>query len=292
MKLFGKKLLSIAICFIMILGSVAVGGEGFAELLEAVSIKASAETYKTGDTIFFGTYPQTDVTDTLGSVLNSQSGTWKSYGYYSGSGSTTDGQMTASNYMRYKDVTYSGNKYRGVTFSQYRPYFTGSNSSASNSHQDDNGFNTDTVYWFKYEPLEWRVLDASTGLVMCETIIDCQPYSNYIKYNSDDGEYYNDKGAYTSDWETSSLKTWLNEDFYATAFTESQQNKIKTETHSNKGYYTLTGTTGYEKYDSKDTSEKIYLLSYDEVLNSNYGFSTSTGSDSARQAKGSDYAKC
>lgn len=239
--------------------------------------------------IRFGSYPQSDVTASMGSILNSKASGWKSYNYYSGSGSYSDGQMTAKSYMQYCDVTYNGNKYRGVTFGTYRPYYTGyeSTTSTNYTYQYENGYTYGNIYWFQYEPLRWRILDASTGLVMCETIIDSQPYSNYIKYNSDDCEYYNDKGTYSSDWKTSSLKAWLNDDFYSTAFTLSQQNKIISQSHSNKGYYTLTGTTGYERYDSDDTSEKIYLLSYDEALNSNY-FSSST----ARKAQGSDYAKC
>ena len=288
MKLFGKKLLSIVICFIMIFYSVAVGGEGFSELLEAISIKASAETYKTGDTIYFGTYPQTDVTDTLGSVLNSQSGTWKSYCYYSGSGLTTDGQMTASDYMRYKDVTLKDEKYRGVTFDTYRPDYTGYQTSTSGS---DNGYTYGNVYWFKYEPVKWRVIDPSTGLIMCDSIIDSQPYNNYIL--SADSTYWGDsaKTYYANNYAKSSIRQWLNNDFFNTAFSVEQKLNIKTTTLNNDGYYTLTGTTGNEKYDAPSTNDKIFLLSYDDVKNSDYGFSKDTY-DSARLAKGSDYAKC
>ena len=248
----------------------------------------------------FGSYPQSRVTDTSTiSTLNSKASGWESYNYYTGTGSYADGQMTASNYMQYCDVKLDGNKYRGVTFSQYRPYYTGYTSSASYSYQDDHGFNVDTVYWFKYEPLEWRVLDASTGLVMCETIIDSQPYNNYIISNGTDSHGYtaywgnSAQTYYASDYANSSIRKWLTEDFYATAFSSTQQSKIKTTTLNNDGYYTLTGTTGYEDYDSAATNDKIFLLSYDEVLNSSYGFSTSNSTyDSARQAKGSDYAKC
>ena len=238
----------------------------------------------------FGSYPQSKVKDSSTiSALNSKAGGWQSYGYYSGTGDDRDGHMVAGDYMQYCDVSYGNNKYRGVTFGTYRPNHTGYESitSSNKSYQNLNGYERGNVYWFQYEPIKWRVLDTSTGLVMCETIIDSQPYSNYIRYNSDDREYYNDKGAYTSDWETSSLKAWLNDDFYSTAFTLSQQNKIISQSHSNKCYKTLTGTTGYERYDSNDTSERIYLLSYDEAVNKNY-FNNST----VRQATGSDYAKC
>lgn len=282
-----KKTMSFLLCLILVIGTLAVGGVGIAELLEAASIKASADSYQTGDTIYFGSYPQTDVTASMGATLDSKASGWHSYKYYSGTSDFTDGQMTAKDYMMYCDVKIGNAKYRGVKFDMYRPNRTGLTSSSGNSYQDNNGYTTGTTYWFKYEPLKWRVLDASTGLVMCETIIDSQPYSNYVKYNSSDDEYYNEKGKYTTDWETSSLNEWLNRDFYATAFSQSQQDKIKSEMHSNKGYYTIKGITGYEKYDSKDTREKIYLLAYDEARNSSY-FSD----NAARQAKGSDYAKC
>ena len=248
--------------------------------------------------IRFGSYPQSRVTDTSTiSTLNSKASGWKSYNYYEGDGSY--GSMHSSDYMRYCDVKYGNNKYRGVIFDTYRPYWTEDASTTScGTYQDDNGYTYGTVYWFKYEPLRWRILDASTGLVMCETIIDSQPYNNYIISSGTDSHgntaYWGNSAQtyYASDYANSSIRKWLTEDFYATAFSSTQQSKIKTTTLNNDGYYTLTGTTGYEDYDSVATSDKIFLLSYDEVLNSSYGFSTGTGSDSARQAKGSDYAKC
>ena len=297
----GKKLLSIALCLMLLLGTLAVGTGGFAELLDAISIKASAA-YSVGDTIYYGTYPQSEVTDTTTiSVLNTKAvalsavgNGWQSYNYYSGTGTWADGQMTASDYMRYIDVELNDQKYRGVIFDTYRPYRTGFTSSASDTYQDDNGYTYGNVYWFKYEPLEWRVLDPSTGLVMCETIIDSQPYNNYILY-ADNDEFWGDsaKTYYANNYANSSIRQWLNDDFYNTAFSDEQKSNIKTTTLNNDGYYTLTGQTGYEDYDSASTNDKIFLLSYDEVLNSNYGFSTSCLTyDSARLAKGSDYAKC
>ncbi len=251
------------------------------------------QSYSVGDTIYYGTYPQSDVTDSLGSVLNSQGGTWKSYGYYSGTGNEYDGKMMASDYMRYKDVTYNGTKYRGVTFDSYRPYVTGYTSSASYTNQVDNGYTTGTIYWFKYEPLEWRVLDSSTGLVMCETIIDSQPSNNFIIRNSyisnDSYSRFGDLAQtyFASDYANSSIRVWLNDEFYNMAFSDEQKSNIKTTTLNNDGYYTLTGISGYEVLDSTSTNDKVFLLSYDEAMNTSY-----FADNNARQAKGSDYAKC
>lgn len=67
MKL-SKKILSILLCVVMVLGTVAMGRNGFAEalgdMLDAFSVKASAaDSIEPGDIIEFGSYPQTKVND-------------------------------------------------------------------------------------------------------------------------------------------------------------------------------------------------------------------------------------
>lgn len=243
-------------------------------------------TEATGTIINFGSYPQSKVTDSATiSALDSVTKNWKSYNYYSGTGNETDGNMTSSDYMKYADIKLGGNKYRAVTFNEYRPKYTGYTSSASNSYQDDNGYYTNNVYYFKYDPLKWRVLDASKGLIVCDSAIDSQPYNNYILYING---YWGDsnKNYYASNWEYSSLRAWLNNEFYNTAFSEMQQDRIQELTRENKSTYD-------SEDDSNPTSDKITLLSYVDVLNKNYGFnSSSTVYDTARQRKGTDYAKC
>lgn len=282
-----KKLLSILLVVLMIVSSVPFV---YAE---------ESNTYKVGDIIQFGSYPQSKVTDSATiTALNNKApawapawDNWTSYGYYSGSGSV--GTMKQGDWMRYTDVTYNGNKYRGVKFTQYRPCYTAY--SSSSNVQDYNGYSTNTVYWFKFEPIDWRVLDPATGLVMCETIIDSQPYSNTI-YSNGGGTYgyFNDSSYtnYANDYETSSIRQWLNNDFYNTAFTDCEKKEINTTTLNNDGYYTSIGTTGYERFDSNSTNDKIFLLSYNEVRNSNFGFDSERYEyDKARQAQGSDYAQ-
>lgn len=282
-----KKLLSLILVAIMLVAAMPMA---FAE----------GETYKVGDIVQFGSYPQSEVKDeTLIAELNALAPEWEdwtSYGYYSGEDSY--GTMRKGDWMRYVDIKHDGERYRGVKFTQYRPYCTYYNLSSSCTYQDYNGYNTNTVYWFKFESIDWRVLDPSTGLVMCETIIDSQPYSNTIYYNSGVSDsryaYFNDASYknYASDYETSSIRKWLNNDFYNTAFTDSEKNEISTTTLNNDGYYTSIGFTGYKKLDSNETKDKIFLLSYNEVRNSNFGFnSSSLAYDIARRAKGSDYAK-
>ena len=244
-------------------------------------------TEATGTVINFGSYPQSKVTDSSKiSALDGVTKNWKSYNYYIGTGDYVDGNMTSSDYMQYADFLYGGEKYRAVMFSVYRPDRTGYASSTSNSYQDDNGYYIGNTYYFKYEPLKWRVLNADTGLMVCDSAIDSQPYNNYVLYADD--EYWGDsnKNYYASNWEYSSLRAWLNNDFYNTAFNKTQQDRIKELTRENKSTYS-------SEYDSNPTSDKITLLSYDEVLNKNYGFNPSEfADDTARQRKGTDYAKC
>ncbi len=283
-----KKTLSVLIAVIMVLSAAPLSN------LDLFSTKAEAKEYAVGDIIEFGSYPQSEVKDseTLSS-LNSLSLNWLSYGYYIGSYGNI-GSMIQSDYMKYSDVTFEGNKYRAVSFTKYRPYLTCYSSSSDNSRQDENGYYTNTTYWFRYEPIYWRVLDPNEGLVMCESIIDAQPYSNTIYQFGVDPRnydaYWNDSlhTHYANDYATSSIREWLNDDFYNTAFTSTQQSKIKSTTLDNSAY-----SSNYSVYDSETTLDKIFLLSYDEVLNTQYGFDSSFSSyDTARRAKGSDYAKC
>ena len=164
---------------------------------------------------------------------------------------------------------------------------------SSYSCQEDNGYTPNNIYYFKYEPLKWRVLDPSTGLVLCENIIDSQAYSNTIyEYGTDSyggTAYWNDAEHthYANDYATSSIRAWLNDDFYNTAFSSSQKASILTSELDNRAY-----STSYSEYDSETTYDKVFLLSYSEMQNTAYGFPANSDPSSARRAKGTDYAKC
>ena len=253
----------------------------------AVSVSArDLSSYSVGDIITFGSYPQSKVTDSkIISALDEKSKSWISYGYYSGTGNSEDGNMKPSDYMKYCDISYNGSKYRAVTFSSYRPFYTGYTSSTSNTYQDDNGYYTGNVYYFKYEPLKWRVLDPSEGFVMCAAAIDAQAYNNFtLYYDNGNSTFYDDyygnsaKTYYASDWANSSIREWLNNDFYNTAFSSSEKSQIGTTYNEDKSIYS-------SQYDSSNTYDKIFLLSYKEVTNSKYGFSSSYSTDDTAKKK-------
>ena len=224
------------------------------------------------DTILFGEYPQAKVTDTdLQSTLNSLAGdlptsdnsySWTSYGYYiSGS---------VSNYMWYIDVENGGERYRGVYFTSYRPYYCSYSSSTGNTYQDDNGYTTSNIYWFKYEPISWTILNENNGtaLILCDMIIDSQ------QFDYENGSYYND-------YAESTIRKWLNETFYNTAFDELQKEIILTTTVDNS-----VASTGYSsnQYACEDTEDKVFLLSYQELT-------TYLTTNASRMKKTTDYAQ-
>ena len=264
-----KKVLSILLAVLMLAATLAVAA-------------VPAQAYST---IQFGNYPQSEVSETTALKNAADAAEWKSYGYYTGTGGyySLDGSMTAKDYWKYADFFLNGVKYRAVKFTWLRPRFTDDTPSFSESYQGDNGYSRNTTYYFKYEPLTWRVLDASTGLILCDRIIDAQAFQNVVWKNG--SEYYLAVNStfYANNSTKSSISHWLNNDFYETAFNASQKNNIKTTAIHYTAY-----SSDYSEFNSASANRKMFLLSYDEAQNSSYGLSSA----SARKAKGTDYAKC
>ena len=129
--------------------------------------------------------------------------------------------------------------------------------------------NADGTY--NVEPIEWRVLENNNGelFLLSEKVLDAQPYHSTY-------------GDIT--WAECSLRTWLNEDFYGTAFSESEQALISTS------YLTNEDNPEYGTDGGADTEDKIFILSYSDSLKSDYGFSTSVDDSDTRVALASDYA--
>jgi len=181
--------------------------------------------------------------------------------------------------MWYIDIITATGKYRGVYFTSYRPYFT--TTTSSNSYQDDNGYNTNSVYWFKYEPITWRVLDVVSGkaFLMANLVLDSQDY-----YYSTSNRTIGEATIYPNNYKESHIRSWLNATFYNTAFTAEEKARIQTTNVDDS-----VASTGYHPntYACANTSDKVFLLSYVEATNATYGLSTTT----SRQLKPSAYAQ-
>lgn len=284
-----KRILSVFFIVLLLVTSVpAAGFEGlFTVKVEAADMKKTISSMAVGETVEFGSYPQTDVTSELGAELTKaapDTDDWKSYNYY------YDGKQ--SDYMKYYDLTYKGSRYRGVYFTKYRPR-RWNLTNPSYPYQKDNGYNTNKIYWFRYDPLTWRILDPSTGYVICEDIIDSQAFNDIYYYKENDDEYYGDAKYkhYANNWKYSTIRSWLNESFFVTAFSSSERSQILCTKHT-----TPASSNSYSKYNVGKTSDYVFLPSYQDMKNPSYGFFTTNGhdyfeDDRNRTAYSSDYAK-
>lgn len=116
----------------------------------------------------------------------------------------------------------------------------------------------DCIYFGNYyqnnsstkEKIKWRVLSVKgdTAFLLADQALDYK--------------VYNEEGTNVT-WETCTLRKWLNNEFYNTAFNSSEQAAIKTVKVIDESYY---------EEDIKTTLDKIFLLSLDELMDEEYGF--------------------
>lgn len=115
------------------------------------------------------------------------------------------------------------------------------------------------------KPIEWLILkkEKNKALLLSKYILDAERYHKKFKNVT---------------WQTSDVRSWLNDKFYKSAFNNMEQKKIQDvliKTENNPSYGTHGGST---------TKDKVFLLSIDEAeeLISN---------DEIRKAEATEYAK-
>lgn len=289
MKKTLKRLLSPMLALIMIFGSAAVGAVT-ENSSNPLTTQASAAVYSTGSTVAFGEYPQKKVTDeeTL-KALDSIEKNWISYGYletfFVGENDELKRVLLPSDYMKYADIKLNGARYRAVVFSKYKDNDVNtiflSKEPIGEVSQYHNGYFVNTVYYFKYEPIKWRVLDAASGFLVTDRLVDSQPFDAKADYDYETSKYYR------NNYEQSSLRRWLNDEFYNVAFSSDEQSKIKVTHLETKALYKDTD------FGCAPTDDKVFLLSAWDLTNTRYGFGPFPDTISkARWTSGTDYAKC
>lgn len=159
-----------------------------------------------------------------------------------------------------------GEYYAKIVSSPYSSDYTFSNGALISSGE---------TYYFKVEPIRWRVLSKKIGekFLLCDSILALQVFDN----------------GGSNNYKDSDIRSWLNGDFYSTAFSAEEKSKIKTTLVDNSA-----ASTGYDSnsYACEDTSDKVFFLSVEEVTNSSYGFSSSDSDyDETRCMKTTDYAR-
>lgn len=97
------------------------------------------------------------------------------------------------------------------------------------------------------EPIEWIVLSKENGILtlMSVYVLDCVPY-NDIQTDVT--------------WEKSTLRVWMNDTFYNTAFTDSEKALILTSRIKN-GSNPASSVPG-----GRNTVDKVYALSFDDLI--------------------------
>ena len=220
----------------------------------------------TWDCVYFGSYPQSEVTSKDGSIYNTL--------------------KNATGWDENNDITIGGTKYRRLKGEDATYYAT----------SDEEGYydwknNYKTYHYFKCEPIKWRVLNrnGNDALLLADVALDDQ------MYNTNDVDVT---------WESSSMRSWLNgygasvnqpktdysrKNFINSSFTSMQRNAIKTTSVVNNNNINY-GTPG-----GNNTSDKIFLLSESEVYHTDtaasYGFvKDSETYDEARRSRCSTYA--
>ena len=222
-----------------------------------------------GDYIYFGEYPQTIKADDV-----TVTDTTDSRGYYLGD---------------------DGNYYARVIANPYESSYTFSTGA---------GVTEGTEYYFKVEPIRWRILSEEDGaaFILCDSIIANVPYQSDYTYDSNTGLCYTTAngapdGTYANNYKYSEVRAWLNATFYETAFNSLQQEIVLTTEVDNSaastnpyGNETL-WNNGVNDYACESTNDKIFLLSEAEATNDLYGFASYNESDTARRMLTSDYSR-
>jgi hypothetical protein len=190
-------------------------------------------------------------------------------------------------------LEYGSDEYKKVAGA---PYYSNYKSLSGNVT-----FATGTAYYFKVEPIEWRVLSGkgtATGLVMSEKVLDKSAY-----YTSSSSRTVSGSTVYANNYQYSTLRAMLNgydgssysvdnftgKGFLDVAFTEAEKSCIATTTVDNSAATTESSSNSYA---CANTSDKIFALSYQDLINTSYGFNSSYSNyDTARRGVLTDYAR-
>ena len=100
------------------------------------------------------------------------------------------------------------------------------------------------------EAIEWVILEVNDGkaLLLCRQALDCFAFNEENQNES---------------WETSSIRTWLNETFFQNAFSPYEQQAVFPASVSNAADEC---NPEWNKVEASATKDRVFLLSYAEIL--------------------------
>ncbi len=217
--------------------------------LNTISVKADIKEHRTTwDCIWFGTYPQTEITDR--SSITSKTT------YLRDSGGCVIGYNVKHYYKGGEEVFCKEAHMTEMKYFNRLP-----NNNNNNTGYDWKTWNGE--HYFRYEPIKWRVLkmDGDKALLLSDKIIE--QHCVYPPTDTDIGICYTGKQM-DFIWSNSILRTHMHNVMYEMAFSEDEQEAILDSKV----------TSGYTYKEGKDTTvDKLFILSHDELVN-DYGFTT------------------
>ena len=229
--------------YTVVFENTAFLSQTYEETLERL-VKTDAPKFNSdGKTVTYGYYPQTRITDeTLLEELE-ENAEWLDYGYYS----------------------YQADYYAKV---YSKPY--------SENYKFDDGttIKKNFYYWFKYEPINWTILNRGSGrfLLVSNLLLDACKYSSANRNKYDD----------------STMRDYLNDTFYNRAFVYGNSYIKKTEVDNSAA---STGTDP-NQFECDNTEDFVFPLSYKEYISSDYGFEADPyASSSSRYCKTTEFAR-
>ncbi len=159
---------------------------------------------------------------------------------------------------------------------EYYANLTATPCSYSESQVFDDGvaIESNASYWFKCEPIKWNIIanNDNTYTLLSSALLCTHTYdessNNYIN---------------------SEIRGWLNDGFYNTAF-KLDSSLIQTTIVDNSAS-TTDDPSNVHVGDGTSTEDKVYLLSFQDYQNADYGFETVRWQASRdRECKATDYA--
>lgn len=140
------------------------------------------------------------------------------------------------------------------------------------------------TYWFKCEVISWDILKNTDGSYLLVTSKLLDTHNFYKDYNN---RLENNSIVYANNYEQSDIRSWLNNYFFNTAF--ALNNSFVLEVNNDNSASTSDSTKN--KYACATTLDKVFLPTYQDYLNNDYGFTSDTSVSKTRECKTTDYAR-
>ncbi len=223
--------------------------------------------------LYFGSYPQTDVTDEMAKELKqyaiklptkNEANGWSSYKHYY--------ESKPMNYAWYKDVEHNGEKFRAVYYTMLRPATSNDDYAHLGEHCSNLHYRKYKkkfkVYWFKFESIKWQILkeENKRAFIVTAYALDSVPYQSENMPTRAASIYLctpkvTDQKAYASNYEFSEIRKWMNTKFYKWVFSQNEKRKILTTEVDNSVESANTSLC----FASPNTFDKVFGLSKKEI---------------------------